>query len=208
MMTVAHCTHSFTTTPVHSFALACLLFSGHSIYFCPCGIMFPAPSAGASAPTVPTTGPGPAAVAREAALAAREAAADALWNQAQAQLHFQGQLQAWLDGEDRRQDARELSQDAREAALDARIQDCEAERLSLRGWRQELDSWDAHLREKHAFLVREGEELNRRRVEMGIDSPGVATPIASPGVASHGSVYSPVPPSSSPAPPPDPNDLR
>ena len=84
--------------------------------------MFPAPSAGASAPAVPNTGPGPAAESREAALAAREAAADALWNQAQAQLHFQGQLQAWLDGEDRRQDARELSQDAREAALDARIQ--------------------------------------------------------------------------------------
>ena len=108
--------------------------------------MFPAPSAGASAPAVPTTGPGPAAVAREAALAACEAAAYALWNQAQAQLHFKGQLQAWLDGEDRRQDARELSQDAREAALDARIQDSHAERLSLRGWRQELDSWDAHLR--------------------------------------------------------------
>ena len=141
MMTVAHCTHSFTTIPVLSFTLSRLLFSGHSLHFCPSGIMFPAPSAGASAPTVPTTGPGPAAVAREAALAAREAAADALWNQAQAQLHFQGQLQAWLDGEDRRQDARELSQDAREAALDARIQACEAERLSLRGWMQELDSW-------------------------------------------------------------------
>ena len=157
--------------------------------------MFPAPSAGASAPAVPTTGPGPAAVAREAALAAREAAADALWNQAQAQLHFQGQLQAWLDGEDRRQDARELSQDAREAALDARIQDCEDERLSLRGWRQELVRWDAQLEEKRAFLVRVSEGLERRRVELGIPSPG-------------SSVYSPVPPSSSPAPPPDPNDLR
>ena len=31
MMTVAHCTHSFTTIPVHSFALSRLLFSGHSM---------------------------------------------------------------------------------------------------------------------------------------------------------------------------------